>query len=333
MSLLVLPDVGLASLAGPLEVFSRATKIMTGTRRSPAYRIELLTTGDVLPISGLSLSLVGGRHWTEAAEPIDTLLVLANANTAESHGEPQLDPELLAWLQRQAQRVRRIASVCAGAFVLAAAGILDGKEATTHWSLADTLAARYPHISVDGDRIYTKDGKVWTSAGVTAGTDLALAMVEEDYGNAVALEIARRMVVFLRRTGGQKQFSTQLAGQAADHQPIRELIAWMTEHLDTDLSVRALARRAGMSERNFSRVFTDQVGMTPARFVARLRMEAAQSKLAEGSDKIETVAQRVGFGNGEALRRRFQNEYGASPNSFRGKQTRAAAGGGDQTIL
>ena len=171
MSLLVLPDVGLASLAGPLEVFSRATKIMTGTRRSPAYRIELLTTGDVLPISGLSLSLVGGRHWTEAAEPIDTLLVLANANTAESHGEPQLDPELLAWLQRQAQRVRRIASVCAGAFVLAAAGILDGKEATTHWSLADTLAARYPHISVDGDRIYTKDGKVWTSAGVTAGTD------------------------------------------------------------------------------------------------------------------------------------------------------------------
>jgi len=201
--------------------------------------------------------------------------------------------------------------------VLAAAGVLDGKQATTHWALATTLARLYPRISVDGDRIYTQDGKVWTSAGVTAGTDLSLAMVEEDHGNALALEVARRMVVFLRRTGGQKQFSTQLAGQAADHQPIRELIAWMAEHLDADLSVRALARRAGMSERNFSRVFTEQVSMTPGRFVARLRTEAAHSKLTETTEKIGTIAQRVGFGDDEALRRRFQSQYGASPYAYR----------------
>jgi transcriptional regulator GlxA family with amidase domain len=157
--------------------------------------------------------------------------------------------------------------------------------------------------------------------------DLALAIVEQDHGNALALEIARRMVVFLRRAGGQKQFSAQLAGQAANHQPIRELIAWMAENLDADLSVSALARRAGMSERNFSRVFTEQVSMTPARFVSRLRMEAAQSNLSETTDKIETIARRVGFGDAEALRRRFRNEYGASPYEYRTRQTRAAVTG------
>ena len=326
ISLLVLPDVGLVNLAGPLDVFSRASKMLSGSgrRRSPAYDIELLTTGDVLPISGVGLSLVGGKYWIEATEPIDTLLVLGSAGMVESARESKLDPGLLAWLREQAQRVRRIGSVCAGAFVLAAAGILDGKQATTHWALAKTMAMRYPRIAVDGDRIYTQDGNVWTSAGVTAGMDLALAMVEEDHGNALALEIARRMVVFLRRTGGQRQFSAQLAGQAANHQPIRELIAWMAENLGADLSVSALARRAGMSERNFSRVFTDQVTMTPARFVSRLRMEAAQSELSESTDKIETIAQRVGFGDAEALRRRFRSEYGASPYQYRTRQTRAA---------
>ena len=225
-------------------------------------------------------------------------------------------------MREQADQVRRIGSVCAGAFVLAAAGILDSQQATTHWELADVLARRYPSILVDGDRIYTQDGKVWTSAGVSAGIDLALAMVEEDHGHALALDIARRMVVFLRRSGGQKQFSSQLAAQAADHQPIRELVAWISENLDADLSVPALARRVAMSERNFSRVFTQQVNATPARFVARLRMEAAQSKLSETTENVQTIALGVGFGDDETLRRRLQSEAGISPFSYRTKSRR-----------
>jgi transcriptional regulator GlxA family with amidase domain len=303
IAFLVLSSTHLMNLAGPLDVFQRASANLsrTGKRRSPAYEIELLTHGETPLMTASGLGLIGGRRWTEARQPIDTLLVLANADVAQS----KIDPELLAWIR--AQKVRRIGSVCAGAFVLAAAGLLDGREATTHWELADLLAKRYPRIAVDGDRIFTQDGGIWTSAGVSAGTDLALAMVEEDYGHEVALEIARRMVLFMRRGGGQSQFSSQLAAQAADHQPIRELVAWISEHLDADLSIPVLARRVGMSERNFSRVFSQQVNTTPARFVARVRTEAAQAKLATGNDKLETVAQVAGFGDGETLRRHLRN--------------------------
>lgn len=181
--------------------------------------------------------------------------------------------------------------------------------------MAETLARKYPRISVDGDRIYTQDGNIWTSAGVSAGVDLALAMVEEDHGHELAVEIARRMVLFMRRGAGQRQYSVQLEAQAADHRPIRDLIAWISEHLNADLSVPVLARRVGMSERNFSRVFTQQVSMTPARFVARLRTEAAKAKLVETEHKLEAVAQSAGFGDGETLRRhlRAEEEMVASP--------------------
>jgi transcriptional regulator GlxA family with amidase domain len=311
IALLVLPGIHLTSLAGPLDVFTRASAALSraGKRRSSAYEVELLTADEMPLIIGSGFGLIGGRRWSEAGNPIDTLLVLAGSNTAHS----QVDPGLLAWLRTNAPGIRRIGSVCAGAFLLAAAGILDGRRATTHWELADTLAQRYPNILVDGDRIFTQDGNVWTSAGVSTGTDLALAMVEEDHGHALALDIARRMVLLMRRGGGQSQFSSQLAAQAADHQPIRELIAWISEHLDADLSVPALARRAGMSERNFSRVFAKQVNTTPARFVARLRTEAAQAKLASTPEKLEAVAEMAGFGDGETLRRHLRGESGSSP--------------------
>jgi len=308
------------NIAGPLDVFMRASHALThaGKRSSPAYEIELLTLDDLPLETASGLSLVGGRRWTQAVKPIDTLLLIAGASELDS----SIAPELLGWLRASADRVRRIGSVCSGAFALAAAGILDGRRATTHWKLADKLARRYPRVSVDADKIFVQDGNVWTSAGVSTGADLALAMVEEDHGHAVALEVARHMVLFLRRAGGQSQFSTQLEAQASDLQPIRELIAWISNHLDADLSVHSLARRAGMSDRNFSRVFSRQVGTTPARFVASLRLQAAKVRLEATSENVDTIASQAGFG-GEALRRRFRSE-GATPRSYR---ERAAVSG------
>ena len=303
--LLVLSGSNLMTLAGPVDVFTRASTALLRAkqRSSPAYEVVLLTAEAQSLMTPSGFGVTGGRGWREWRGKADTLLVLGGAQAAQS----RFDPELLDWLRARTTDTRRIGSVCAGAFVLAAAGILDGRQATTHWELADTLARRYPRISVDGDRIFTQDGNVWTSAGVSAGTDLALAMVEEDHGHVQAVEIARRLVLFMRRGGGQKQFSSQLEAQAADHQPIRELVAWMSEHLDGDLSVPVLARRVGMSAGNFGRVFKQQLDTTPARFVSRLRTEAAQTKLAETSSKWDDVAQSVGFRGRETLRRHFRN--------------------------
>jgi len=306
VAFLALPGMNLTTLAGPVDAFTLASTYLyrSGKRRSPAYELQLLTA-DASPLATPSgLSIGGGGPWKEARLPIDTLLVLAGADVAQG----RLDPELIAWIRARAADTRRVGSICAGAFVLAAAGLLDGRPATTHWQLAETLARKYPKVLVDGDRIYTQDANIWTSAGVSAGVHLALAMVEEDHGHELALEIARRMVIFMRRGAGHRQFSSQLAAQAADHQPIRDLIAWISEHLDGDLSVPALARRVGMSERNFSRVFTQQVSMTPARFVARVRTEAAKAKLAETGNKLDTVAQNAGFGDGETLRRHLRGD-------------------------
>jgi transcriptional regulator GlxA family with amidase domain len=281
----------------------------------------VLSAGDGVLTTATGLCLSGARSWREASQPIDTLVVVSGATALRT----PIEPQLLDWLRTCQAGIRRIASVCAGAFVLAHAGILDGRRATTHWSAAATLARHYPKISVDADRIFIQDGNVWTSAGVSAGADLALAMVEEDYGQALALEVAQYMVLSLRRHGSQRQFSPQLAAQAADRQPIRELIAWVSEHLDADLSVPALARRAGMSERNFSRVFVRQVGTTPARFVAHLRLEAARTRLEETTDKIEAVATRAGFGDGETLRRHVRSRLGASPAGYRARRSRSAS--------
>ena len=313
VAILALPGMNLTTLAGPVDVFTIASVLLgrSGKRRSPAYELQLLTQ-DASPLTTApGLPICGGTPWTQARCPMDTLLVASGRDESQS----RFDPELLAWLRARTADTRRVGSICAGAFILAAAGILDGRQATTHWQLADTLARKYPQIRVDGDRIYTRDGNIWTSAGVSAGVHLALAMVEEDHGHALALEIARRMVLFMRRGSGQRQFSSQLAAQSADHQPIRDLIAWMSENLDADLSVPALARRVGMSDRNFSRVFTQQVSMTPARFVARLRTEAAKAKLAATNHKLDAVAQSAGFGDGETLRRHLRADTEQMPTS------------------
>jgi len=324
ISLLIFPHVHLMNLAGPLDVFARASQALThaGKRHSPAYEIQLLTINETPLVTASGLGLVGGRQWTRALTPIDTLLLVAGSTEIDS----PIAPELLAWLRASVDSVRRIGSVCSGAFALAAAGILDGRFGTTHWKLVNKLAQRYPNVSVDADKIFVQDGNVWTSAGASTGADLALAMVEEDHGHALALEIARHMVLFLRRPGGQSQFSSQLAAQAADLQPIRELIAWISEHLDADLSVPMLAKRAGMSDRNFSRVFSQQVGTTPARFVARLRLQAAKARLQATSDNVETIASHAGFGDVETLRRQLRSEMGATPRAYRARAGQSDAG-------
>jgi transcriptional regulator GlxA family with amidase domain len=250
------------------------------------------------------------------ADPPDTLVVAGGQGARAAVA----DRELIAWLREAAPRVRRLASVCTGAFLLAEAGLLDGRRATTHWRACAALARDYPRVRVDPDPIFVRDGNVYTSAGVTSGMDLALALVEEDHGREVALGVARGLVLFLKRPGGQSQFSAQLSAQLASRQPIQELQAWIVENVHRDLSVDALAARAGMSPRNFARVFTREVGATPARFVEIARVEAARRRLEEeGGRGVEAVASECGFGSAETLRRAFLRRLRVSPADYRAR--------------
>jgi transcriptional regulator GlxA family with amidase domain len=274
--------------------------------------------GAIAASSGLEL--VARRAVAELRGGLDTLLVAGGEGVQDA----LRDRALLAWLRRMAPRVRRLGSVCTGAFLLAEAGLLDGRRVTTHWAACQALAARYPRLDVDPDPIFVRDGRVHTSAGVTAGMDLALALVEEDHGRDVALAVARLLVLFLKRPGGQSQFSAQLAAQAARREPLRDLQGWILEHLGEDLSVERLARRVAMSPRNFARVFTREVGVTPARFVLRARVEAARRALEEGAAGVDSIAAECGFGSAETLRRAFLRSVRVNPNDYR-RRFRASA--------
>jgi transcriptional regulator GlxA family with amidase domain len=235
------------------------------------------------------------------------------------------DDPAIAWLREAAPRAQRVASVCTGAFALATAGLLDGRRATTHWAYCRALARDHPGVTVDPEPIYIRDGDVWTSAGVTAGMDLALALVEEDLGSAVALEAARWLVLFLKRPGGQAQFSAGLAMQLASavRAPLRELQAWIADHLDADLSVGALAARACLSERHFARAWRAETGLTPAAYVEALRVERARTLLEDGA-AVETAARAAGFTSAEVLRRVFHRRLGVGPAAYRDRFRSAA---------
>jgi transcriptional regulator GlxA family with amidase domain len=252
---------------------------------------------------------------------IDTLMVVGGDGVSAA----ERDERLIAFLRRAAARSRRVTSVCTGAFLLARAGLLDGREATTHWSSCSELAERYPSVAVQSDPIFVRSGNVATSAGVTAGIDLALALVEEDLGPKAARDVARWLVLFLRRPGGQSQFSAALAGQRAEREPLRELQAWIVDHLDEDLSVPALATRAYMSPRNFARAFKREVGMTPAAYAEALRVERARALLETAGENVEQVARRCGFGTVETMRRVFRRRLGVSPSDYRQRFHRRAA--------
>ncbi|HYF25307.1 MAG TPA: DJ-1/PfpI family protein [Baekduia sp.] len=299
---LVLVGDGLQPLdaVGPVEVLHRAGGYAT--------TVVAAGGGPVGSPSGLAL---GAAALPDPDEPADTLLV-AGGEWTRSPGHATLD-----WVRAQAAHSRRTTSVCTGAFVLAAAGLLDGRRATTHWAWCDALARRYPRVDVRPDPIFVRDGDIWTSAGVTAGMDLALALVEEDLGAATALEVARELVLFLKRPGGQAQFSGALLAQTAARGPVRDVQAWAAQHLAGDLSVPALAARAGRSERQLSRLFAEQVGMAPGAWVEALRVERARALLTSTPLGVEAVAREVGFASAEVLRRAFHRRTGVSPAEFR----------------
>lgn len=320
VAMLVYPGIQLLDVVGPLEVFAAASEALAGRGDGlPGYRLEVLGSepGSVRASSGLVLAV--DRAYEDLPDPIDTLVVAGGHGTARAF----LDPRVLACVRRASVRARRTCSVCTGAFVLAAAGLLDGRRATTHWASADRLARHFPDVDVDPDPIYVKDGDLWTSAGVTAGMDLALALVEEDHGRHLALEVSRRMVFFLKRPGGQSQFSAQLAGQMADRDPLRDLQSFVVEHPAEDHAVERLAARVAMSPRNFSRVFARQTGLSPGRFVERVRVEAARRRLEETQGPVEAVAGEVGFGTAETMRRAFLRQIGVGPAAYRERFTGA----------
>jgi transcriptional regulator GlxA family with amidase domain len=308
-------DTQILDVAGPLEVFARTGRWLLehGRATEPAYRTLLLGArrGPIRTSGGLVLH--AERAWSTVRAPLDTLLVAGGIGYAA----PARDPRLLGWLRGMAPRVRRLGSVCTGALVIAAAGLLDGRRATTHWAACEILASRHPKVTVEPDPIFVRDGKVWTSAGVTAGMDLALAMVEDDHGHDVALGVARELVMFLKRPGGQSQFSAQLAAQAADREPLRELQAWIADRPAADLSVPALARRVAMSPRHFARVFGAQLGTSPARYVERVRVEAARRRLEETDAGVEEIASQCGFASAEVMRRTFLRVLRVSPAAYR----------------
>lgn len=306
--IVVFDGVQSLDVSGPLEVFAGAARAPGGR-----YRVRVASLGGGAVASSSGLGLVPSVALEEVGR-IDTLVV---AGGEGARGEA--DPALVAWLAGACGRAGRVASVCTGAFLLARAGVLEGLRVTTHWAYCEELGRRFPGVEVVADPIFVRQGRVVTSAGVSAGVDLSLALVEEDLGRRVALAVARHLVVFLRRPGGQAQFSAPLAQQWAQRPAVREVQHWIVEHPGADLSVQALAGRVGLSVRQFARVFARQVGCTPGRYVERVRVEAARRWLEESEAGVEVVARRCGFGSAEVMRRVFVRSLGCSPAGYRSR--------------
>lgn len=311
VEVLAFPQAQLLDVAGPLQVFASANDLAAARGEAPPYapRVVAEDAGGVTTSSGLSL-LAGPLPGED--EPVDTLVVAGGWGVQAA----MRDEALLAWVRARAARARRLASVCSGAFLLAAAGLLDGRRVATHWSRCAELGRRFPALRVEPDPIFLRDGMVWTSAGITAGIDLSLALVEEDLGRPAALGVARQLVVFLKRPGGQAQFSAALSLQDTGDR-FADLQGWMAGNLTGDLSLPALAARAGMSERSFLRHYRARTGLTPARAVETLRLEAARQMLTGTGRPLKRIAARCGFGSEETMRRVFLRHLAITPGEYR----------------
>jgi transcriptional regulator GlxA family with amidase domain len=301
-------------VCGPLEIFSFTNSILQslGKASQPVYAFEILAeqAGPVQTLSGMKI--VADRAFAEAGDEFDTLLI-AGGNAMAARG----NRAMIEWIGLRSLAARRTASICTGAFLLAESGLLNGRKATTHWEYCEHLARDYPKLQVEPDRIYIRDDRFYTSGGITAGIDLALALVEEDWGSEVATRVARYLLVFFRRPGGQSQFSSFVPVEAKTRMDVRELQGWIIDHPAEDLSVEALAERLAMSPRNFARVFLKEVGVTPASFVEQVRLNVARSKIEQTRLPLKIISEQSGFGSDEQMRRVFQRHMKVSPQDYR----------------
>ncbi|MFG2416948.1 GlxA family transcriptional regulator [Streptomyces goshikiensis] len=310
------PGVELLDVTGPAEVFSVASRAAKDGH--PGYTVQIATEDGGTLTTSSGVRLLADLRLDEAAGQVDTLLV-SGAVTHSEGGDVRavVDPVVTGWLRTAVPRAGRTGSVCSGAHLLAAAGLLDGRSATTHWLTAAQLAAAHPEISVDADAIFVRSGSLWTCAGITSGMDMALAMVAEDHGHALALTTARMMVMYVKRSGGQSQFSVPLSVQEPTCDHIGELRQWITEHPDADLSADALAQRVSLSTRHFSRLFVQRTGTTPAAYVESARLETARRLLEESDAGLPQIAATSGLGSLQTLHRTFQRHLGTTPAEYR----------------
>jgi transcriptional regulator GlxA family with amidase domain len=316
VAILGFPGVQPLDVIGPTEVFTGADRLAGGGE----YEVEMVAQ-EAAPITARTgaYGLVPKTTTARYRGPIDTLIVGGGFGVQKAAD----DLGLIRWIRSAARRSRRVCSVCTGSFLLARAGLLEGLTVTTHWSGTAELARRHPELTVDPNPIFVRDGDVWTSAGVTSGMDLSLALVEEDLGREIAVEIARWLVLFLQRPGGQAQFSSHLSAELAERRPLRELQSWIADNLDSDLRVETLADRVAMSPRNFARFFRREIGLTPAAYVEELRVERARQLLEESAEPIEPISTRCGFGTPETMRRAFARRVGVPPAQYRARFRRA----------
>lgn len=307
---LAVPPVDEFDLVCPIQVFGAANRLAG----KPVYSVEVVTNGKDVKVQGEGgvLSFVAEASYKALHLNFDSLLLVCGLGTRNAR-----DPALFAWLRRIAPTLRRLGSVCVGSFLLAEAGLLNGRKATSHWRFSKELARRYPMVKVESERVWVKDENIYTSAGISAGIDLALAWVEEDCGAAIAQEVARELVLFLRRSGGQQQLSVSLSAQASEMRAIQELQVWIADNLRRKLSVQVLAACVAMSVRNFERVFTREVGRTPFQYVLQARVEAVRRQLERTDRGLKQIAAACGFGSADVMRRSFSRCIGVTPNQYR----------------
>jgi transcriptional regulator GlxA family with amidase domain len=325
----VYPDLQILDLTGPFEVFALANRLASeqeqeqeqeqephdrpGRAHIPVYELEVVSADGKPVRSSGGLEIAPDSSVEDSAGPLDTLVVVGGTGTRDA----ARDERLVAWIGTAARRSRRVTSVCSGAFLLARAGLLDGRRATTHWDSCALLAESFPAVTVDPDSIFVRDGNVWTSAGVTTGMDLALALVEDDLGPDMARLVAKWLVLFVQRPGGQAQFSAQLSAQRPQRSSLQDLEGWIADHISDDLSVTVMADRVGMSTRTFARVFRQELGVTPAAYVEGVRVEAARRLLETTQRGVAEVARVCGFGTVETMHRVFKRTVRVTPGEYR----------------
>lgn len=313
VDIIVYPGFKALEAIGPLKVFDYTNSCLHQRNLAGGYEVAIAAIKTGMIPSDTLMSLQATKAISLFALPDIALIV----------GSPDIDKALqdsagiVEWVENAAPRINRLAALCTGSFFLAEGGALDGRRATTHWNFAERLRKKFPKVKVDADAIFIRDGNIWTSAGVTAAMDLALAIVEDDFGREIALEVARDLVIYLKRPGGQSQFSVHLSSQMTTHPTIRELQNWIMSHLDEDLNIRKLADRLAMSERNFARVFHRETSESPAGFIERARFEVARRLLEENKSPLKVISLKTGFRTEEKMRRVFQKRIGVTPKVYR----------------